>query len=106
VVNDGKWHNAVLTVNDTGGESLYLDGTLAQAVTGKTLVGGTAENQDQVVVGTGFLGSDWADQDHYSTTSATGYPSYFTGDIAEVAVYPHEVSAADVSAQWAAAQSA
>ena len=103
-VNDGQWHNVVLTADTTGDETLYVDGKQVQTVSGETLVGGTAEGQDQVFVGTGFLGSDWADQPYYSTTNSTGYPSFFTGDIADVAVYPHEVSAGDVTAMWAAAQ--
>ncbi len=103
-VNDGQWHNVVLTADTTGDETLYVDGKQVQTVSGETLVGGTAEGQDQVFVGTGFLGADWADQPYYSTTNSTGYPSFFSGDIADVAVYPHEVSAGDVTAMWAAAQ--
>ena len=102
-VNDGKWHNVVMT-SDADDQYLYLDGKQVGSVTGQTIGGGTSSGQDQVVVGTGFLGCDWPDQPHYSTTNPTGYPSYFTGDIADVAVYPHLVSAGDVTAEWAAAQ--
>ena len=104
-VTDGKWHNVILTANNSAGtESMYLDGKLVQTATGETITGGTAEGQDQVFVGTGFLGADWADQTHYSTTNSTGYPSYFTGDISDVAVYGHPLTAADVAAEWAAVQ--
>ncbi|HUN30603.1 MAG TPA: LamG-like jellyroll fold domain-containing protein [Trebonia sp.] len=103
-VNDGKWHNVVITADATGDEYLYVDGEPVGSVSGETLAGGTAEGQDQVFVGTGFLGATWADQTDYSTVNSTGYPSYFTGDIADVAVYPHPVSAGDVTAMWAAAQ--
>jgi RHS repeat-associated protein len=102
-VNDGKWHNVVIT-SDADDQYLYLDGEPVGSVTGQTISGGAGAGQNQVVVGTGFLGYVWADQAHYSTTSTTGYPSYFNGDIADVAVYPHLVSAGDVTAQWAAAQ--
>ena len=102
-VNDGKWHNVVVT-SDADDQYLYVDGKQVGSITGQTIGGGTSTGLDQVVVGTGFLGGDWPDQDHYSTTDTTGYPSYFTGDVADVAVYPHLVSAGDVTAEWVAAQ--
>ena len=102
-VNDGKWHNVVMT-SDADDQYLYLDGKQIASVTGETISGGAGAGQDQVVVGTGFLGYLWADQPNYSTTNTTGYPSFFTGDIGDIAVYPHLVSAGDVTAQWAAAQ--
>jgi RHS repeat-associated protein len=102
-VNDGKWHNVVMT-SDADDQYLYLDGIQIASVTGQAISGGSGSGQDQVAVGTGFLGYVWADQSHYSTTDPTGFPSFFTGDIADVAVYPHLVSAGDVTAQWAAAQ--
>ena len=102
-VNDGKWHNVVMT-SDANDQYLYVDGEQVGSVTGQTIAGGTSTGQDEVVVGTGFLGSDWPDQSHYSPTDTTGYPAFFTGDVADVAVYPHLVSAGDVTAQWAAAQ--
>ena len=102
-VNDGKWHNVVMT-SDADDQYLYLDGEPVGSITGQAIAGGTSTGQDQVVVGAGFLGSDWPDQSHYSTTGTTGYPAFFTGDVADVALYPHLVSAGDVTAQWAAAQ--
>ena len=103
-VNDGKWHNVVMTSDSSNDQYLYLDGVQVGSITGETIGGGSGAGQDQVVVGAGFLGADWADQAEYSTTNQTGYPAFFTGDIADVALYPHLVSVGDVTAQWAAAQ--
>ena len=52
------------------------------------------------IVGAGYLGGGWPDEPHHSTSSNTGYASYFTGDIAEVAWYPAQLTAAQVTAQW------
>ena len=102
-VDDGKWHNVVMT-SDANDQYLYLDGVQVGSVTGQTIGGGSGAGQDQVAVGAGFLGYIWADQSRYSTTDTTGYPAFFTGDIADVAIYPHLVRTEDVAAQWAAAQ--
>jgi len=102
-VNDGKWHNVVVT-SDAEDQYLYVDGKQVGSITGQAIGGGSSTGLDQVVVGDGFLGWDWPDQSHYSPTDTTGYPAFFTGDVADVAVYPHLVSTGDVAAQWAAAQ--
>jgi RHS repeat-associated protein len=86
-VNDGQWHYAVLAAG-TGSQVLYLDGKKVGTVSG-TITGG-GENYDYV--GTGFLGS------------TTGYPSYFNGDIGDVAFYPEQLTAGDVTGEWDAAQ--
>ncbi|MGH3252377.1 MAG: LamG-like jellyroll fold domain-containing protein, partial [Trebonia sp.] len=101
-VNDGKWHNVVLAAG-TGSQSMYLDGRLLGSASG-TVGGGSGAGEGNVYVGAGFLGQDWPDEPHYSTTDPAGYQSFFTGDIAEVAVYPHQVTAAEVTGQWDAAQ--
>jgi RHS repeat-associated protein len=101
-VNDGQWHNAVLTASNNS-QVLYLDGKAVGSVSG-TITGGSGGGQNYDYVGTGFLGYLWADQPYYSTSNTTGYPSYFNGDIAEVAFYQQQLTAADASAQWIAAQ--
>ncbi len=101
-VNDGKWHNVVLAAG-TSGQSLYLDGKLIGTASG-TITGGYSDGEDNVAVGTGFLGGVWADQPYYSTTNPTGYQAFFNGDIAEVAVYPQQLSAGNVTTEWNAAQ--
>ncbi|HET6503257.1 MAG TPA: LamG-like jellyroll fold domain-containing protein [Amycolatopsis sp.] len=106
-VNDGKWHNVVLAAgtNDAGDDeqSLYLDGKSLGTAT-EPISGGAGDGLIHDYVGAGFFGQDWADQPHYSTTNPTGYRTYFTGNIAEVAVYGHGLTQADVTHEWVAAQ--
>ncbi|MGH3165450.1 MAG: LamG-like jellyroll fold domain-containing protein, partial [Trebonia sp.] len=97
-VNDGKWHNVVLAAG-ADGQTLYLDGKPVGTASG-TITGGYSDGEDDVAVGAGFLGGPWADQPYYSTTDPTGYQAFFDGDIAEVAVYPQQLSAGDVTAEW------
>ena len=66
--------------------------------------GGSSDGENHVYVGAGFFGNRWADPPNYNPADPTGHPSYFNGDIAEVAFYPHQLTGADASAQWAAAQ--
>jgi RHS repeat-associated protein len=101
-VNDGQWHNVVLAAG-TSGQVLYLDGKQVGSKSG-TISGGYSDGEVYDSVGTGFLGYLWADQPHYSPTDPTGYQSPFNGNIAEVAFYPHQVTADEVTAQWDAAQ--
>jgi YD repeat-containing protein len=89
-VNDGKWHYAVLAAG-TNSQSLYLDGVLQQTVSG-TLSGAA---QPYVAAGAGYLGGSWPD-----TSSSTVAVRWFTGDIAELAWYPAQLTAAQVAAQW------
>ena len=53
-VNDGKWHNIVLTSSTTSGQSLYLDGTLVNTA-GNSSVYTTPYNQ----IGTGYTAGGW-----------------------------------------------
>jgi len=89
-VNDGKWHYAVLAAG-TSSQSLYVDGAL-QATLAGTLDGAA---QPYVAVGAGYLGGAWPD-----TSSSTVQVRWFTGDIAEVAWYPAQLTAAQVTGQW------
>lgn len=97
-VNDGKWHNVVLAAG-TSDQAMYLDGQQVDTTTG-TIAAGAAN----VYVGAGFFGQSWPDQPHFSTTVTTGFRGRFTGDIAEVAVYPRKETAGTVTAEWTAAQ--
>ena len=80
---------------------MYVDGVQAATVSG-TL---DATSQDYDYIGTGFVGGAWPDEAHSSTTSSTGYATYFNGDIGDVAYYPSELTAAQVTDQWNASQS-
>lgn len=101
-VNDGQWHNVVLAAASTS-QVLYLDGKSVGTVSG-SVVGGSSDGENHDYVGAGFLGWQWPDQPNPSTGTEIGNRTFFTGDIAEVAFYPQQLSAADASAQWVAAQ--
>jgi len=95
-VANGAWHHVVL-VGAGNAQWLYLDGALAASRTGMitTLNDFSTTNE---YVGAGFLGGGWPDQPHYSTSSNTGYASFFKGSIAEVAIYDRPLTAANITA--------
>ena len=99
-VNDGRWHLAVLSAS-TGSQTLYLDGTAVGTNAG-TLVNSGATSD--VYLGAGYLGGSWPDESQQSSTSGTGYASYFTGSMAEFAAFRSQLSAGQVAAQYAAAK--
>ncbi|KQS68791.1 PKD domain-containing protein [Modestobacter sp. Leaf380] len=83
--NDGRWHHVVLT-SGAGGTALYVDGrpvaadtrTVGRSMTGWWRVGGDR--------------------------GGSGIGTWFAGRVDDVAVYPTVLSATQVSAHWAAAQ--
>jgi hypothetical protein len=97
--NDGQWHYVVATYDGTN-LALYVDGELtgtatsssAQSYTGYWRVGGDNLN--------GWNLDPWGSNSQ-GTTEPAGY--YFNGTIADVAVYPTSLSAAQVQAHFAAA---
>ena len=101
-VNDGQWHNVVLAAA-ADSQVLYVDGKSVGSVSG-SVVGGSGDGENYDYVGAGFLGWEWPDQPHPSQGAVVGNRTYFTGNIAEVAFYPRQLTAADASAQWVAAQ--
>ena len=98
-VNDGKWHNVVLAAG-TSGEVLYVDGQQEATLSGTI----SAPASSYAYVGAGFLGGGWPHEPHQSSTSNTGYGTYFNGDIAEVAFYNQQLSAAQVTAEYNASR--
>jgi len=104
VYNDGQWHYVVATydaTNTTGpNEALYVDGQLigtttsssAQSYTGYWRVGGDNLN--------GWNLDPWGSNSQ-GTTQPNSY--YFGGTVADVAVYPTALTAAQVTAHFAAA---
>ena len=97
--NDGQWHYVVATYDGTN-MALYVDGELigtttsssAQAYTGYWRVGGDNLN--------GWNLDEWGSNSQ-GTTQPFSY--YFNGTIADVAVYPTALTAAQVEAHFAAA---
>jgi Concanavalin A-like lectin/glucanases superfamily len=99
VYNDGQWHYVVATLDPATGMSLYIDNqlvgtssnTTAQAFTGYWRVGGDNLN--------GWNLDPWGGNSQ-GTTEPAGY--YFNGTMADMAVYPSVLSAAQISAHYAA----
>jgi trimeric autotransporter adhesin len=84
--NDGKWHQLVAT-QASDGMNLYVDGAL---VASNTVTGAQSYNGYWRVGGDNLAG--WPNQ----PTSG-----YFAGSVDEVAIYPNELSAAQVSDHFA-----
>jgi len=101
VYNDGQWHHAVATEGPSG-MTFYVDGqligtnanTTPQNYTGYWRVGGDNLNG-------GWNLDPWG-SNSLGTTQPIDY--YFHGTIGDVAVYPTALSAAQVSAHYAANQ--
>jgi hypothetical protein len=100
VYNDGQWHYVVATLDPTAGMTLYVDGqligtnsnTTPQSYSGYWRVGGDNLN--------GWNLDPWGSNSQ-GTTEPNSY--YFNGTIADVAVYPTALSAAQVATHYAAA---
>ena len=104
VYNDGQWHYVVATYdasNNSGSNlALYVDGRLvgtgnsssAQGYSGYWRVGGDNLN--------GWNLDPWGSNSQ-GTTQPNSY--YFNGTMADVAVYPTALSAAQIAAHYAAA---
>ncbi|MGW4286258.1 LamG-like jellyroll fold domain-containing protein [Streptomyces sp. NPDC004673] len=97
-VNDGAWHEVVLSGAGSL-QTLYLDGAKVGTRSGMISYsnGYHSALQNHTYIGAGFLGGTWPDEPHYSTTSDQGYPTYFNGTIADVALYPDALTAGQVS---------
>jgi hypothetical protein len=100
VYNDGQWHYLAATLDPTHGMSLYIDGHL---------VGTNATTSAQAYNGYWRVGGDnlggWNLDPWGSNSQGTTEPNsyYFQGSIADVAVYPTALSAAQVLTHYAAA---
>ncbi|MFI5973000.1 LamG-like jellyroll fold domain-containing protein [Streptomyces sp. NPDC051452] len=101
-VADGKWHHVVLSAAGNS-QTLYLDnakvGSRSGTVSIKSAVA-FGKNQSFNYLGTGFLGGNWPDNPHHSTTEPDGYATYFNGSIADVAWYGRPLVTADVNALY------
>ena len=109
-VDDGNWHYAVLTAAGNT-QTLYLDGVAVGAPSSApagspagTPLTGVIENtgMDSTIVGagyTGYMAMDWPSL----PASVVGNNNFFTGQMAEVAVYQHPVGAPAIAEQYASA---
>lgn len=89
-VNDNVWHQAVFTVGTGGALTLYIDGTQAGTGSGGSVLTKTA------IWRIGSAGSIPGGYGNYISQSA------FTGELDDAAIYPTALSAARVSAHYAA----
>jgi hypothetical protein len=80
-VDDGLWHHAVLTATSVN-QTLYLDGHIQGVLNGS--VGLTQANPTNLTIGAGYTGGNWPAEPHYQQNGNTGYPDYFTGQIADI----------------------
>jgi hypothetical protein len=88
-LNDGKWHHLVGTVGDAG-MVLYVDGKQVAA-------------RSDTTAGREFTGYWRIGGDNLSGWPNRPSSDYFTGAIAEVAVYSHQISATQASKHYSAA---
>ncbi|QLQ35328.1 LamG-like jellyroll fold domain-containing protein [Micromonospora robiginosa] len=89
LVNDGKWHHAVLSAKSTS-QTLYLDGVPVSTMAGNLASYGALK---------AYVGAGQAATWPAAPTNTRGY---YKGDIAEVSYYRAELTAADAAAQFAA----
>lgn len=82
---------------------LYLDGKPVGTASG-AVVGGSSDGENYDTIGAGFLGWEWPDQPNPSSGPEIGNITHVTGNIAEVAFYPNQLTAANVTSEWDAAQ--
>ena len=95
-VADGNWHYVVLTAAGNT-QSVYLDGSLVGTQSG--LVG--LAGQSYAYVGAGYIGGNWPDESHHLQSGTTGYATYFNGQVSDVALYSHYLTAQSVAAIYA-----
>ncbi|MGJ5890819.1 LamG-like jellyroll fold domain-containing protein [Streptomyces niveiscabiei] len=89
-VTDDQWHHAVVTATGTA-QTLYLDGVQAATLTGAV----SHQSNTRTYIGAGFA-KNWP--------AAPADASYFTGQLDEVAVYQHGLSADQVAEHYNARQ--
>jgi RHS repeat-associated protein len=95
LVNDGKWHHVVLSAS-TSSQSLYLDGAVVGTAAG-TLA----------ATGLPFIYAGAGQSAGWSWPFAPADPlGHFQGSISDLAFYPSQLPAADVTAHYAAYKSA
>ncbi|MFI8828540.1 LamG-like jellyroll fold domain-containing protein [Streptomyces sp. NPDC053431] len=85
-VNDDQWHHAVVTATGSA-QTLYLDGVQAATLTGAV----NHQSNTRTYIGAGFA-KNWP--------AAPAEVSYFTGQIDEVAIYQHGLTADQVAEHY------
>jgi RHS repeat-associated protein len=93
-VADGNWHHVVLSASGNKQE-MYVDDKPVVTQTGITI---QDVSPNSSYIGKGFLGGGWPNQSHPSSASNLGYREYFTGSVAEVALFDSAVDKQVVNA--------
>lgn len=108
-VDDGLWHTVTLVADGTTHDQvLYLDNDMpihlpnngyVDSATPATIInpGQSTNSQgygtDQVTIGAGiFSPAAWINSDATNGSKGTTRPSYFTGDISDIAFYPRSLA--------------
>ncbi len=97
-VTDGNWHQATLTAAGNT-QTLYLDG-VQQGTSLAGTVSVSAQANDYI--GAGFLGGNWPNEANYQKSGTTGYATYFTGDISDVAFWTRPLTVNEVTTLYGA----
>ncbi|MDI1461343.1 ricin-type beta-trefoil lectin domain protein [Catellatospora sp. KI3] len=93
LVNDGNWHHAALAAGNSS-QTLYLDGAAIGSMSGAVTANGDTY---------AFLGAGKAVTSSYWPYVKGNLTGYFTGDLAEVAIYKGtQLSASQADAQFKA----
>ena len=92
-VNDGHWHNVVLTSSGTQ-EVMYIDGAqvASEQVTAAAFVA------PYIYLGSGFLGGSFPDEPYAG--SSTGTAAGFNGAMSDAATWDRQLTAAEVSRMY------
>ncbi|MGW2255695.1 LamG-like jellyroll fold domain-containing protein [Kitasatospora sp. NPDC001660] len=89
-VTDNKWHFAVLSADSQTSQTLYLDGAQAAGPLNGTIV---PNGTDHVFLGAGNLTLGWPQP-------PADRSGHFKGQLADVAAYPHGLTAATVASLY------
>ena len=92
-VNDGNWHNVVLTSCGSQ-EILYIDGT---AVGSKTVTV-SPFIQPYIYLGAGFLGGSYPDEPHAGQSPAAA--TFFYGAMSDAATWDRQLTPAEISLMY------
>ncbi|WP_239118632.1 ricin-type beta-trefoil lectin domain protein [Paractinoplanes ferrugineus] len=93
-VADGNWHHVVLSASGNKQE-MYVDDKPVITQTGVTV---QDVSPNSSYIGKGFLGGGWPNQSHAGDATNLGYRRYFTGSVAEVALFDSAVDGQVVNA--------
>ncbi|MFF9647208.1 LamG-like jellyroll fold domain-containing protein [Kitasatospora aureofaciens] len=95
-VTDNKWHFAVISADTQTSQTLYLDGAAAAGPLNGTI---TPNGTNHVFLGAGNVTGGWPQ-------APTDRAGHFKGQLADVAAYPHGLSAATISSLYQLATAA